>query len=69
MKTLDQLVEQARTSTPAEAHKRRVLRVQSILFDFKRGALLDGNALALLEDAGVSPEGAADMIERHRRFG
>lgn len=52
--------------TEREAHKRRVLRVGSILHDFARGAMKESDALALLEEAGVSTGVACHMLETHR---
>lgn len=50
----------------SEDHKRRVMRVQAILFDFTEGRSSEADALALLEEAGVSNGGANEMLSRHR---
>ena len=67
MSTLDQYVTNARTATPEQAHKRRVVRVQSILHDLCTGNVSRANAERMLTDAGVSPECAKGWLESAQR--
>lgn len=63
MSKLDVYVTRAATATPEAAHKRRVIRVQSILYDLCAGHITRANAERMLTDAGVSPECAKGWLE------
>lgn len=65
--TLDSLATRARTSDEATAHKRRVTKVQSILFDLCRGAIPHDRARFALEVAGLAPEAATALVESAKR--
>jgi hypothetical protein len=61
--TLSEIAARARTSEEAEAHKRRVMRVSQIMYDLRERNLSPASAKMMLENAGVSQDGAARMVE------
>jgi len=65
--TLNDHIARARTSDEATAHKRRVTKVQSILFDLCRGAIPHDRARFALEAAGLAPEAATALVDSARR--
>ena len=64
--TLAQLQARARTATEREAHQRRVLRVQQILWELRAKQIRPDTARMALEHAGVGEEAARDMVRQAR---
>lgn len=60
---LDVYVTRAATSTPEQAHKRRVYKVQGVLVDLSRGTIRPSKARFMLEAAGLAPDAARTLVE------
>ena len=65
--TLDQLTARARTSTEADAHKRRVYLTQGILYRLCHGEIDAGRAQRMLTEAGLTDEAARVLVESARK--